>query len=118
MPTELRRIVFSKTGLREALAGTSNVELPAGKLQAVRFDDDDRNRLAIEFTDPAADQTHKCLVLTTPFVAAALLRYCIAKRIPVQRSAQKALSMYGDNLALDLRSTSQAVEMSTLEGGS
>jgi hypothetical protein len=106
MPTEFRRIVFSHSELREALASyrsEEQVTLPAGQLRSVRFLDERRDRLVLGMYDPGPDKVVGVEV-STPFVAAALLRYCIARRIPIQRSAQKALTLAGENVALDLRS--------------
>ena len=119
MPTEFRRIVFNNLELHEALRGHPDpkAQLPGGRLLTIRFEDEGRNQLAIEFHDPLRGQPPETVTLATPFVAAALLRYCIAKRIPVQRSAQKSLSISGDNIALDLRSPSKAVTVPATEPG-
>jgi hypothetical protein len=117
MPTEFRRIVFSNMELREALISHRNEEkvvLPTGALRTVRFVDESRDRLAVGVHDPSTDQVTNVEV-ATPFVAAALLRYCIARRIPIQRSAQKSLTLAGENVALDLRSVPKTTEAKASE---
>ena len=115
MPTEFRRIVFSNAELQEAIVtypGEGKTALGNGALRSVRFADENRDRLVVGMHDASNPEMQE-RTLATPFVAAALLRYCIAKRIPIQRSAQKSLTVSGDNIALDLRSASKAVEVPT-----
>ena len=119
MPTEFRRIVFSHSELREAFASYRNegqVVLPAGPLRSVRFADESRNRLCLGVHDPQSDKVVD-VELGAAFAAAALLRYCIARRIPIQRSAQKALALAGESLALDLRSAPVGAEAKLAETG-
>jgi hypothetical protein len=113
MPTEFRRIVFTNPELREALSsyrGEGSVTLAAGQLRSVRFKDDSRDQLIAGVHDPLSGEIVDT-VLATSFVAAALIRYCIARRIPIQRSSQKAITLSGDNVALDLRSPSRSVDV-------
>jgi len=117
MPSEFRRIVFTNAELQEALVdfpALEQVVLPAGKLQSARFNDQTRDTLVIDVYDAKSGQVRDA-VLPTHFVAATLVRYCIAKRIPIQRSAQKALTISGDNIALDLRSVSKLVDVPPAE---
>ena len=119
MPTEFRRIVFSHAELREALASYRNEEqvtLPAGQLRRVRFADESHSRLSLGMYDPLADKMVD-VEIGAAFAAAALLRYCIARRIPIQRSAQKALALAGESLALDLRSAPTGAEAKLAETG-
>jgi hypothetical protein len=113
MPTEFRRIVFSNAEFQEAIVtypGEGKTALGTGSVRSVRFADEKRERLVVGMHDALnADPQER--TLATPFVAAALLRYCITKHIPIQRSAQKSLTVSGDNIALDLRSASKAVEV-------
>jgi hypothetical protein len=112
MPTEFRRIIFSNAELREALVGyrgDEQVTLPQGHIRGVRFSSDAQDRLVVATYDPLGDK----LVendLQAALVAAALLRYCIARRIPIQRSAQKSLVLAGENVALDLRSAAKGTD--------
>ena len=117
MPTEFRRLVFSNAELLVAIVtypGEGKTALGMGALRSVRFADENRDRLVVGMHDASTPELQE-RTLTTPFVAAALLRYCIAKRIPIQRSAQKSLTVSGDNIALDLRSASKAVEVPTVK---
>jgi hypothetical protein len=113
MPTEFRRIVFTNAELREALSsypGEGLVKLAAGQLRSVRFKEDAMDQIVVSLHDPLSDQIVDT-VLSTSFVAAALIRYCIARRIPIQKTAQKAITLSGDNVALDLRSASRAIDV-------
>src|ERR1043166_2502669 len=115
MPTEFRRIVFSNAEFHEAIItypGEGKTALGTGSVRSARFADENRDRLIVVMHDrPSVEPQER--TLPTPFVAAALLRYCIAKRIPIQRSAQKSITVSGDNIALDLRSASKTVEVPT-----
>src|SRR5262249_61971700 len=89
---------------------------PAGPLRTVRSADKSRTRLCLGVHDPQSDKVVD-VELGAAFAAAALLRYCIARRIPIQRSAQKALALAGESLALDLRSAPTGAEAKLAETG-
>ncbi|HZS82467.1 MAG TPA: hypothetical protein VFA50_06330 [Stellaceae bacterium] len=112
MPTELRRIVFSNEELRQAL-NTQRIEgrlvIPFGQIQSASFMEKTRGDVLLKIYDNNADKHHE-VVLGNTFVAAALMSYCIAARIPLPRNAKKSISISGDNVALDLRTEAKAGE--------
>ena len=108
MPTEFRRIVFSNAELRQALDASrdpARVPVPEGQLQSVKFVDETREKVIVSVlvVDCEADRVEK-RSLPASFVAAALIKHCMAVRVPLPRGAQKSLAMSGDNIALELRS--------------
>jgi hypothetical protein len=112
MPTEFRRIVFTNAELRAALDGHRGEGIPAlpgGTVLAVRFGDETRDRLVVSIGEGGLPSRQEADVPTNA-VAAALMKYCIAQRIPMPRRAQKAIVISGDNLALDLRSAAKGVD--------
>jgi hypothetical protein len=110
MPTELRRIVFTNDELRQALSN-QRVEgrpvIPFGQIQSANFLEESRAELLIKIYDHSSDKHHEA-VLSSTVVAAALMSYCIAQRVPLPRSARKSIAISGDNVALDLRSDGKA----------
>jgi hypothetical protein len=108
MPTEFRRIVFTNAELRQALDASRDpvrVPVPEGQLQSVKFVDETRENLivSIHVMDCEADRVER-RSLPASFVAAALIKHCMAIRVPLPRGAQKSLVISGDNIALELRS--------------
>lgn len=112
LPSEFRRLVFTTKELVEAITahGTRlGRPLPAGNLARceVVSEPEVSVRLEIENTleaDPAGTGSGKRheITLEPAFVVAALLRFCMDRRIPVARMASKALEPAGERLALVL----------------
>jgi hypothetical protein len=103
MPTELRRIVFTNSELRQALdahLAHGTAKLPFELLDSVKFVDDKENEIAV--TTSVGGGTVET-VLSTALVAAALIKFCMATGVRLPRAAKKSISLSGDNLALDLR---------------
>jgi hypothetical protein len=108
MPTEFRRIVFSNAELRQAIDASRDVKsvsVPDGPLQSVSFIDETREKVLVSVlvADCELDRVEK-RALPASFVAAALIRHCMAMHVPLPRFAQKSLVISGENIALELRS--------------
>lgn len=105
MPSEVRRVVFTRDELLESLReqrGDTQGMLPPGQLTGVRFADDSHNLLTLSIIEPDREKAAEA-VLSAASVAAALIRYCMRLRIPLPRDAQKSIALSGDNIVLDLR---------------
>src|ERR1700692_1945757 len=102
MPSEFRRIVFGNAELRQAIDSYDRKSLPPGRLQSVKFRDDARDHLVLGLRAEGSDDMAS-VVLSTSIVAVSLIRYCISTHVPLPRDAQKALTMSGDNVALELQ---------------
>src|SRR3954467_8090639 len=99
MPSELRRIVFSNDELRQALDAYYlgiGKSLPVGYVRSARFAADPA-QIVITIYDRREDQTHEA-ALNAAQVAAALIKFCFAHRIPIPKHAQKSLALSGDNV--------------------
>jgi hypothetical protein len=119
MPTELRRIVFSNDELREALDAyllSRQESMPVGYIKSAKFGRDGGD-LALSLYDRSADKTHE-VVLSASHIAAALIRYCFSHHVPLPRHAAKSISVCGDNVALDVRRGSRAVDVRIVESES
>ncbi len=110
MPSEFRRIVFGNAELRLAIDSYDKSSLPPGQLQSVKFRDGARDQLVLGLRADGSDDVTP-VVLSTAIVAVSLIRYCISTRVPLPRDAQKALTMSGDNIALELQTGSKVVEV-------
>ena len=105
MPIEMRRVVFTSDEFRDALrdhAGEGQVQLPAGNVQRVAFNDDSHAELTASVAPPGADSATD-VVFSATSVAATLLKYCMHLGIPLPRNARKTISLSGTNIVLDFR---------------
>jgi len=117
MPTELRKIVFSRRELVEAFDDqtakfrTRNA-LPSGPVRDVHVSQQFGGgvKVLLDIQDDADDRL-KRFSLEAPTISDALLAYCQRMQIPVARDAEKYLEVIGDNLAL-----SQKIRGSSLFG--
>ena len=105
MPAELRRILFSRDELREALAGyyggASGRPWPAGEIRSVRAHAPSDAMLSLEIGDGVAGRVYQ-VDLDAEWVAAALIRFCVDRRIVLPRRAQKSLEILGDTVSLEI----------------
>ena len=105
MPTELRRLVFSKQELVEAIDSHNRnaaEKLPPGSVASCEVrKEEDNISAAIEITDQQSGETQQ-VELNAAYLGAALLRFCIDKKIPLPRQSAKSLQVVGDNIALNI----------------
>jgi hypothetical protein len=109
MPSEFRRIVFGNAELRQAIDSYDKASLPPGRLLSVKFRDAAHDHLVLTLQQEGGKT--EAVVLATSIVAVSLIRYCISSHVPLPRGAQKALTMSGDNVALELQTGSKVVEV-------
>ena len=109
MPSEFRRLLFSKQEVVEALTAHSarlNKPLPAGSV--IKCELIAEPEFAVQLTvqnnyEGRADTGKRYEVsLAAPVVGAALLQFCIEKKIPMPKSAKKALQITGDGLVMTI----------------
>jgi len=109
MPSELRRIVFSESEIIEALdrfAKATRHAMPAGKITACRIDSKSALSATLTVQHMAEGSTHT-VRFDNASIAAALIRYCIEKKIPIPRASEKSVEAQGPGVALILNLPAQ-----------
>lgn len=105
MPTETRKIVFSDIELAEAIerfAKATRHAMPPGRVTACRIDAKIGLSAMLTVTH-LADGSSNTVRFDQPSIAAALIRYCMEKKIPIARSSEKTVEAIGSGVALTLR---------------
>ena len=102
---EIRTLLFPKSVVVTALTREQrrrSKPLPHGivKEVAMRARDD---RVHVGVAIETADRELLRFAFDEHFVAASILRYCFAERIPVPKRADKSLTTLGDHLAMTMR---------------
>jgi len=101
MPTEARTLGFSKNELFEALrdyCATTGRRLPAEAAERLVVTQDTEIRVAL---NSPGDES--AINFTENEVGAALVMFCIRKRIPIAKRATKSLEIVDQTLSLHLR---------------
>lgn len=114
MPTELRKIVFSKRELIEAFDELSDkararAQVPAGPVRDVHVSQQFGGgvKVLLDLED-SSDQRLKRFSLEAQLISDALLDYCQQRQIPIAKEADKYLEVIGDNLALSQKIRGQS----------
>jgi hypothetical protein len=105
MPTEYRKIVFTNQEAANAIhahARRSKVEIPVGDILSYDFTQPPEEMLLLTMRPPG-DAPNVSVRLESSFIAAALIAYCIAHKIPLPKAAKKSISIQGSSVALDLQ---------------
>ena len=95
MSTETRRITFTNEELIQAVSKHRRDEkqpLAESRIRGVKVEDDQELRISILLADHIGDAMQAIEFRATE-VAAALIKYCRLKRIPLPRRASKALGV-------------------------
>jgi hypothetical protein len=101
MPTESRILGFSKTELFEALrdyCSHSGRRLPADGADRLILNQDTEVRVKLNSLE-----TESAINFTDSEVGAALVMFCIKKRIPIAKRATKSLEVADGTLSLHLK---------------
>jgi hypothetical protein len=101
MPSELRQIVFTNDESMAALQQfyqRSNQAFPKGRLENVAVSAANGCQLDCDIVD--SNQMRDHVTVAGEKLAAALLLYCMTRKIPVPVAARKTLSMVNGQLAL------------------
>lgn len=127
MPSEVRRLVFFHSELSDALKRYGekyNVNFPEGKILKAKLASgaeyelhtqksqpqelsqqynvkDIKSSIIVTFFNEATFE-HKYFNLTSEFVAAALIQYCLDSKIPLPRNGKKKLDLTEFNACLDI----------------
>lgn len=125
MPTEFRRLVFQGDELLDALAVVPwrpDNQMPVGRIVGCQVVSKPEVTVRVEIEaedqdDPAASEGggRHSVTLEPAFVAAALIRFCIRRGIPMARRAEKSLEIEGDSLALNLTLDAPEAEIAATE---
>ncbi|MDP6345949.1 MAG: hypothetical protein QF578_15595 [Alphaproteobacteria bacterium] len=110
MPTELRKIIFSKRELVDAFSRrpAGNGAVPEGAVHGVHVFQKFGGgvKVLLDVMDDE-EQRLKRFNLQPDFISEILLEYCAGHGIPVARTADKYLEVIGDNLALSQKIRAQ-----------
>ena len=102
MPTETRRISFNSDELVEALVDydkQADQKLTCGVVGSVSIDHDPDMRVAVDVK--LHDEAKSMLINLNPkYLSAALLVFCVQRRIPVPQNPVRYLKKVGENIAL------------------
>ena len=105
MPTETRRICFSNAEVADAIehfAKATKFPMPPGKIAECKIDAHGPLMAALTVRH-MAEGSSRIARFDKNTIAAALIRFCIEKKIPIPRSAEKSVEAQGDGVALILR---------------
>ena len=104
MPTENRTLAFSNQELAEALGAHSSITkqpFANGLVESVDFEQDPRPVFKITVQDRHIARKTK-VMLEPVHIAAALINYCRAKRVPLPRKAKKTLTVEHGRVVLNI----------------
>jgi len=99
--TEMRQVILDHQELRQALdsaAGPEDQKLPDGRIGSASISSDGQ-QVTIVVVD-GATQASRDVILSASRVAAALIKFCMRRRIPLPRGASKYLFVSGENLGI------------------
>ena len=102
MPVEARRIMFTEDEVIEALAHFAKATkhpMPTGKIAACEINTKVDLAAIVTVIHPADGSTNT-VRFDNASVAAALIRYCIEKKIPMPKAAEKSVEAQGNALTL------------------
>lgn len=105
MPTETRRITFSSHELVEAIAHfakATKYPMPPGKVTGCQIDQHGAVSATLTIQHMAEGSTRTAR-FDNNSIAAALILYCIEKKIPIPKAAVKSVQSDGKYMALILR---------------
>jgi hypothetical protein len=104
LATEFRRVTFTNSELLSAILAhcrATQRTVRLGEGTTCTIDDDASVIVSTETFDIGADmKTVEQTRLDSNEVGAALLRYCMALRIPIPRLSQKSLQVTGDSISI------------------
>jgi hypothetical protein len=101
MPTESRTLGFNKNEWFEALrdfCASTGRRLPADAVNGMILKQDSEVRIVL---NPSGDES--AITFTESEVGAALVMFCIKKRIPIAKRAVKSLEVADETLSLHLK---------------
>lgn len=106
----MRQVLLDHGELRLALdaaVGPTDEKLPDGKISSASLSGDGL-QVTLTVVNSATQDTRR-VVLTANRVAAALIKFCMRRRIPLPRGASKYLYVSGDNLGIRVMLKTESV---------
>lgn len=105
MPSEIRHLMFRPYEVALAVQGyhrRMNKPLPPGALVACKLEGEgEGERIQVRMTImPDGGKHARHLLIDGPTLAASLILYCQAIRIPLPSKAEKSLQRFGDQVCL------------------
>ncbi len=104
MPTEIRRLLFSDVEVARAMSEfslTANTNLPQGAVLDFKVETEQPVKLRVHMQTRDGKQVFHAM--DEPFVAAALLAYCMKAKIPIARKSRKTVRVAkAGGIALDM----------------
>lgn len=123
MPTEIRKLIFSRDELAEAITnhrngahhdnGSKHDDLPSGSIMFCRVHQDTQLRVTVKIL-PDGETNIQTVQLQPEFVGSALMQYCIDRKIPMPKGASKSLEAMGDNIAMNLSIEAKVSQMPSM----
>ena len=109
MTTEIRQIAFQQAEVCAALQDyrrRRNEPLPAGSISQVAFGDGPDVVVTLTIENDSTGAKHE-VAFDTDIVGAALILFCINRKIPLPATAQKKVQRVGDSIGLVMRQDSK-----------
>jgi hypothetical protein len=97
----MRQVLLDNGELRQALdaaVGQADEKVPDGKIGGASLSADGL-QVTLAIIDSATQQT-RSIILSASLVAAALIKFCMRRKIPLPRGASKYLYVSGDALGI------------------
>ena len=104
MPTELRRLIFSRDELAAAIAHYNKESpngMPSGHVMYCKISQNEDLQITVKIL-PDGESDVQTVELTTDTVASALMQYCLANKIPMPRKSHKTLQAIAGNIEMNL----------------
>jgi hypothetical protein len=104
MATEIRQIVFKQTEVCAAINDyrrRRNEPLPVGTIDGIAFSEGPDVTATLTIKNNAGDNI--AVTLSREAVAAALILFCINRKIPLPAKGQKKLQKIGDSVGLTIK---------------
>ncbi len=104
MPSEFRRVTFTNNELIEAIHDhnlVSRDKLPAGMIVTCKPVSEPDVAVRLELVDQGSGEA-RLAFLSPEVVAAALLRYCKKRRIPMPKQATKSIEIHENGISLNV----------------
>ena len=103
MMRELRCITFTEQEAIAAVVDRRHAQrhaLPAGMIRGLSVNIDGNNTCALEMEDYHGNRP--CVTIPEQEIAAALVAYCLSRKIPMPRKSSKTIHVIGGDLTLVL----------------
>ncbi|MBN2752349.1 MAG: hypothetical protein JXQ84_06540 [Rhodospirillaceae bacterium] len=104
MPNEVRRLIFTKTEVAQALIAFNTQAktkiLAHGYLSALVLRGEPQ--LGVDLSLEGTDGTHHEILINESTLGAAIIRFCMDNHVPLPTKADKRLKIVNDKLVLDI----------------